>query len=1260
MNAASRGPLFFVCPDIPQATGGIKVIYQDVATLRELGFDAQLVHFAPGFKCTWFPHEVPIQYAAQITPEMPALFVVPEIFGPNLHQELVEGGHRLEIAGRPVVVFNQNASYTFTRYGRPQSPPPDTPYLASNTLGALVVSEHSRAYLEAAFPGLTVRRKRNLINPDVFHADGGKPGNVVSFMSRKHPEQAMAVLHWLNYRGLLAGIKVVNIEGRTEAEVADILRSSSIFMSFGYPEGCPLPPAEALACGCVVVGYAGFGGVEYFDPRYTYQVPDADLLAFGQQMETALGALRRSPASFHERGREGSRFILERYSKENELADLQSIWTEFSTLAGSPPARTAARGPVAKATFEGFERVAEDRPTRSAYDLWKSRHTLQEIDGQIFAERMLLKWQFRPKFAIGTWVTEDTRGLLADTIDALARQWYPEWQLVVFAPGLEAPAELAGIAQIGWVSDPREPAGFAALQAARDADFYAMLPAGTTLDDHALQAIADEINASQGWLALYTDHDETGTGGTTPRFKPAFNPELLYSTDYIGPAAFVCREALQAFAGGGELSSSSPYGLLLQVYEQTGVATIGHIADPLVHLLAAGRDHTGEAQALERHLARCGRSAQIEDGWFEHTRRVRFAPRDGARVSVVALAHSQPGYLTRCLESLLETAGMPVAELILVAHQVTDGDLAALLARAAEGSFGVPCRVLQEPGAFAPAAFRNRAAGLAEGDYLLFVDDDVEFFQPGWLAALVGHAGACGLTAVGPRLVNTTDGPPRIVGGAQVLGLFGLAGNFADDRPGILDARHDLRLQLDQAVSALSAHCLLVDRAEFERMGGFDEATAPRVLHDVDFFIRLREAGRRAAWLASVDVIHQEGISVREACQSVADRAEWTIAIEREKEALLARHLPKLADDPSYNRHLSLRQPFVLDVEAVADWNPRFRERPRVLGVPLTTGAGQYRVVAPLMALARAGLAQCTIVHPIRDNTLRALMPAELARLAPDTAIVQNCIDDNLIAQLAASAKLHRSIRFINTIDDRLGDLPRDNPLHAIHARHGRTQLRKGLAHCDRLIVTTGPLREYCADLIDDIRVVPNRLETSVWKTLRVAVNRGARPRVGWVGAMQHGGDLKLLEPVVRELAGEVDWVFMGMCPQVLEPYVKEIHEFVSIRDYPAKMASLALDLALAPLEIHPFNECKSNLRLLEYGALAWPVICTDIDPYRTGGAPVTRLPNHHEAWTEAIRERIHDRENLRREGTLLQQWVYANYMLEDGLDDWLAAFCGD
>jgi len=230
--------------------------------------------------------------------------------------------------------------------------------------------------------------------------------------------------------------------------------------------------------------------------------------------------------------------------------------------------------------------------------------------------------------------------------------------------------------------------------------------------------------------------------------------------------------------------------------------------------------------------------------------------------------------------------------------------------------------------------------------------------------------------------------------------------------------------------------------------------------------------------------------------------------------------------------------------------------------------------------------------------------------------------------------------------------LPSKNPFAKTVYKDMKKRLRQCLSLADRLVVTTEPLAEALHDMVDDVRVVPNCLDAAVWGELSSQRGVSARPRVGWAGAQQHQGDLELLETVVRKTADEVDWIFFGMCPQALRPYVREVHEAVSFEDYPRKLASLNLDLAVAPLEHNRFNECKSNLRILEYGMLGWPVIASDIAPYQD--APVCRVINKPDAWIKAIREHVSDLDETCREGDILRDWVRSNGLLEQHLSGWM------
>jgi glycosyltransferase involved in cell wall biosynthesis len=242
-------------------------------------------------------------------------------------------------------------------------------------------------------------------------------------------------------------------------------------------------------------------------------------------------------------------------------------------------------------------------------------------------------------------------------------------------------------------------------------------------------------------------------------------------------------------------------------------------------------------------------------------------------------------------------------------------------------------------------------------------------------------------------------------------------------------------------------------------------------------------------------------------------------------------------------------------------------------------------------------------------------------------------------------------------LDDYLPNLP----IKSIHRKDMpkdvMRSLRRGLGYVDRFVVSTEALADAFAGLHSDIRVVENRLPVDWWKGLSSRRRRGKKPRVGWAGGVGHSGDLELITDVVKELVKEVEWVFFGMCPDKLRGYVHEVHAGIDIERYPAALAALDLDLALAPLEQNLFNECKSNLRLLEYGACGFPVVCTDIRCYQ-GDLPVTRVKNRFRDWVEAIRMHIHDLDATAKQGDALKAAVLNNWMLEGGnLELWRKAW---
>jgi glycosyltransferase involved in cell wall biosynthesis len=311
----SQPRILVYAPDATAPSGGIRKLYRHVDVLNRHGFTAAVVHQQPGFRCTWFANDTPVVYAASTPVTRADVLVFPEVYGPQT-ATVAPGVRR--------VVFNQNAYYTFSGY------PPDgrdlpTPYTSPDVVAALVVSEDSRAYLHHVFPSLRIFRLRYGIDPGLF-SFGPAKRRALAYMPRKNVADVVQVIHILKCRGVLGDFELVPIQNRSEAEVAALLKECLLFLSFGHPEGFGLPPAEALACGCLVAGYHGGGGREYFGPAGAYPVEAGDVIGFARTVEEVLRAYRENPAPLRERAERGAAWVRAHYAPAQEEQDIVACW----------------------------------------------------------------------------------------------------------------------------------------------------------------------------------------------------------------------------------------------------------------------------------------------------------------------------------------------------------------------------------------------------------------------------------------------------------------------------------------------------------------------------------------------------------------------------------------------------------------------------------------------------------------------------------------------------------------------------------------------------------------------------------------------------------------------------------------------------------------------------------------------------------------------------------------------------------------------
>lgn len=321
MEPHANGTIYVISPDIPTPTGGIKVLYRHVDILNAHGYRAFILHENPGFRCTWFENATPVTYLPLVRPTSDEFIVIPEIFGP----------HMAQIArGTKKVVYNQSGSLTFQGYPIDGSGD-DTPYTDPEVVATFAISENVIDYVGYAFPDMPIYRMRWSIDQSAFSFVGAShKKRQICFMPRRRPEEAAQLFNLLKFRGALEGFRVVAIHDMTAKQTADVMGQSMLFFSFGYPEGLPLPPAEAMSRGCVVVGYHGWGGKEYFLSDVCYPVEAGDVLGFARVAEKVLDGCRRNEPHVLEKGRLASKLIKSQYSAQNEVDDVLLAWEQLT------------------------------------------------------------------------------------------------------------------------------------------------------------------------------------------------------------------------------------------------------------------------------------------------------------------------------------------------------------------------------------------------------------------------------------------------------------------------------------------------------------------------------------------------------------------------------------------------------------------------------------------------------------------------------------------------------------------------------------------------------------------------------------------------------------------------------------------------------------------------------------------------------------------------------------------------------------------
>ncbi|HEV8575056.1 MAG TPA: glycosyltransferase, partial [Dehalococcoidia bacterium] len=482
-----------------------------------------------------------------------------------------------------------------------------------------------------------------------------------------------------------------------------------------------------------------------------------------------------------------------------------------------------------------------------------------------------LKLPYRPLISIVTPVWNPTPVYLRQTIDSVIAQTYDNWQLCLVDGGSRDPAVKQLLGKYAARDDRirvkllPENLGIAGnsneAMAIASGEYVAFLDHTDLIQPEALWEVATHLNRNPSLDCLYSDEDFISEDGGTrfnPLFKPQWSPDNMLSANYLAHFRVLRRTLIEAVGGERpEMDGAQDWDLLLRLSEKT--QRIARIPKVLYHWrmdstsAAGGIDNkpyalAAQIRAVQGHLDRCGMTGRIEQD-SQGIMRVRWRPRGDTRVSIVIPTRHNREVLEPCLRGIAR-ATYRNWEVIVID---TAGRNIERERWYDEVKNIAPLTVLWWDKPFNYSAVNNLGANAAQGDTLLFLNDDTEGLSPDWLEEMVGWSEQPGVGVVGAQLLSPEG---KIQHGGDVIGLMGLADHlFAGNEP-----RATTPLGFTgwyrNSLAATGA-CLMVRRDLFESIGGFDEDFL-LCGSDVDLCLKVRGKGLRTVITPFARVLHHE------------------------------------------------------------------------------------------------------------------------------------------------------------------------------------------------------------------------------------------------------------------------------------------------------------------------------------------------------------------------------------------------------------------
>ena len=564
-----------------------------------------------------------------------------------------------------------------------------------------------------------------------------------------------------------------------------------------------------------------------------------------------------------------------------------------------------------------------------SYQLWSRYNTPKLLDLRKLCEQ-LPAIANRPKISIIVAGKISQPQQLTKIICSAQEQVYPHWELLL-------PEYIHQLYEQNSLTDKNERSQFEFLRqedqrlktiaqtqdhqqldlftkaiAAATGSWIAIIKAETILTPITLLEFIKQLQQDSALDLAYGDEDQINEDNCLekPWFKPRWSPELFLARNYFNSLSFIRREMVTELAADlsldieSEIDYDYSYDLLLRLTEKTN--KIAHISQILSHTQQQSQQkQINNNRLIQKTLQRRGEIATVTThSSFPHIQNIRYQLSKNPLISIIIPTKNLGRLLDECLSSIFTLSTYANYEVILIDNGSDDLEALAVI-RKWQQLKPEQCRAFNYNQPFNYSQINNFGVRQAQGDYLLFLNNDTKVITSDWLEAMLEQAQREQIGAVGAMLLYPNN---TIQHAGVILGVTGIAGH---------SHRHDQLgsegyyqyLLTTNNVAAVTGACLMCRRDRFEAVDGFNEQLAV-AYNDVDFCLKLHQQGYQNLWLSHVQLYHYES-QTRTPENTPAKQRR----IQQEVDYMQIQWGELIAQDPFYNKHLTReKEDFSLDV----------------------------------------------------------------------------------------------------------------------------------------------------------------------------------------------------------------------------------------------------------------------------------------------------------------------------------------------------------